>query len=86
LNSIIYQSLNSHAKKKLWLAFRTVFQDARWFPNNLVAFFYLESHLSAAFKDARKDRDKADRAMTADMDQGADERTVEKNEMYVTSL
>jgi len=57
-----------------------------------LAFFYLENCLSVALNNAQKDRDEsldlqkkeeldADRAMTADMGPGADERRGKKNEM-----
>jgi len=92
LNSIIYQSLNTQAKKKLQLAFREAFQDARRIQNIPFAFCYLESCLSVALNNARKDRDEslalqkkeeleAGRAMATDMGPGADERRGKKNEM-----
>jgi len=86
LNSIIYQSLNTQAKKKLQLAFREEFQDARRIQNILVAFSYLETCLLGALNNARRDRDKSlalqkKEELDADMGPGADERRGKKNEM-----
>jgi hypothetical protein len=87
LNSIIiYQSLNTQAKKKLRLAFREAFQDARRILNILVAFSYLEICLSDALINAQKDRDESlalqkKEELDADMGPGADERRGKKNEM-----
>lgn len=78
--------LSSEAKKKLQLAFREEFQDARRIRNILVAFSYLETCLLGALNNARRDRDKSlalqkKEELDADMGPGADERRGKKNEM-----